>query len=294
MTRGLGRVVAVGTLLAACGQGASSPTVRPLTADPLQYRDDIATGQMQLQLTNHLEEQLQVAGVQFLWEGFDSELRTLDTLIGVGQRIDLPVSVRAPRCRIEGTTVLAPPPTDSARVVLTLADGTTRTAEVTDADGTAIAIHHAGCERRMIESQVVIGFDDVRRDEIDGRPMTVAELTLDRVAATSTVRVVAAGNTIPFTLRFPDLPAASPVLMELPSGREQSSARVRFSEGRCDAHAVAETKQPFRFVLQLDLGDGVDHSYVVQPDPAVQPEMLATVADGCAALDADGTLTSDG
>jgi hypothetical protein len=33
---------------------------------------------------------------------------------------------------------------------------------------------------------------------------------------------------------------------------------------------------------------------VVQPDPAVQPEMLATVADGCAALDADGTLTSDG
>jgi hypothetical protein len=82
--------------------------------------------------------------------------------------------------------------------------------------------------------------------------------------------------------------------MELPSGREHSSARVRFSEGRCDAHAVAETKQPFRFVLQLDLGDGVDHSYVVQPDPAVQPEMLATVADGCAALDADGALTSDG
>ncbi len=294
MARGSARVVAVGMLLTACSGGASSVTTQQLTAEPLQYRDDIAINQMQLQVTNGLDEQLQLTGVQFLWEGFDSELEAFDILIGVGQRIDLPVAVLAPRCRIEGTTVLASPPMDSARVVLTLADGSTRTAEVTDADGTATAIHRAGCERRMIESQVAIGFDDVRRSEVDGRPMTVAELRLDRAAATTTVRVVTAGNTIPFTLRFPDVPVASPALVEMPAASEYSSERVQFTEGRCDAHAVAESKQPFRFVLHLDLGDGVDRSYVVQPDQAVQPEMLATVAEGCAALGTDGTFAPGG
>ena len=285
--------MAAGLFLAGCGQGKSSPAVQPLTVEPLQYRDDIAIDQMQLQLTNGLDEQLPLAAIQFLWEGFDSELRSYDTLIGVGQRVDLPVSVLAPRCAIEGTTVGEPPSTDSARVVLTLVDGSTRTAAVTDADGTAAAIHRAACERRMIESQVFIGFDDVRRGEVDGRPMTVAELRLERAATTSTVRVLTAGNTIPFTLRFPDAPVTSPALLELPAGAEHASVPVQFAEGRCDAHAVAEAKQPFRFVLHLDLGDGVDRPYVVQPDLAVQPEMLATVAEGCAALDLAGTLAPD-
>ncbi len=293
MARGIGRLAVAGMLLAACGHGASPPAQQPLTAELVQYRDDILIDQMQLQLTNGLDEQLPLVGVQFVWEGFDSEFRAHEILVGAGQRVDLPVSVLAPRCRIDGTSIEMPPAADGARVVLTLADGSTRAAEVTDSDGTAAAIHRAGCERRMIESQVLIGFSDIRRDMVDGRPMTVAELRLDRVDSTSTVRVVTAANTIPFTLRFPDVPEAATAFVELPAGSEHSSARVQFTEGRCDAHAVAETKQPFRFVLQLDLGDGVDRSYVAQPDQDVQPDMLATVAEGCAALGADGTLSPD-
>jgi len=169
-----------------------------------------------------------------------------------------------------------------------LADGSTRTAAVIDDDATLATIHALACQRQMITQQVTIAFVDVRRTELDGRPITIARLQVQHAAALGMVRVLSASGTIPFTLQFPEVRDGAAALLELPAGTPSASTALRFTEGRCDAHAFAEAKQPFRFVLLADVGDGMPRPYVVEPDPALQPEMLSTAAQGCAALGETG------
>ncbi|MEQ1700235.1 MAG: hypothetical protein ABMA25_08995, partial [Ilumatobacteraceae bacterium] len=204
-----------------------------------------------------------------------------------------PVLLTPPMCTIDGTDVAPPPPLTDAAVVLTLQDGTTRTAEVVDGNGILAAIHATGCQEQMIVQQAPISFTDLRVETIDDRPITVGVLRVQRGSADRPVSVLTAGGTIPFNLVFPAAPADGP-LVTLAAGVAVVDLEVHFAEGRCDAHAVAEAKQPFRFVLQLDLGDGVTRPLVVQPDPSLHAQMLATVAAGCAALGLDGTLQPEG
>ncbi len=288
VVRGLAAVLVIASCASAAPTAATVPA-NPLIAEPLQYRDDIAVDRLQLQLTNGLDQPLAVRAIHFVWAGFSSPITPKQLTIGAGQRVDLPVQMNVANCTIAGTTVAPAPPTTAASVVLTLSDGTTRTAAVTDTDATLVGIHTAGCERQMILQQATIELANLHRETIDGRPITVGLLRIERGLAGDTVSLVSAGGTIPFNLRFPDAPDASPLVV---LARDQIAIEltVQFIEGRCDAHAVAEAKQPFRFVVQLDLGDGVIRPLVVEPDAMLRPQMLATVAEGCAALGLDGTL----
>ena len=286
--RGLAAVL----VLASCGSAASTAATvpaNPLVAEPLQYRDDIAADRLQLQLTNGLDEPLPVIAIQFVWAGFSSPITPKQLTIGAGQRVDLPVQMNVADCTIAGTTVLPAPPTTDASVVLTLSDGTTRTAAVADADATLVGIHTADCERQMILQQATIEFVSLHRETIDGRPITAGVLRIERGFASDAVSLVSAGRTIPFNLQFPTALSDGPLVV-LDSDQSSVELTVHFIEGRCDAHAVAEAKQPFRFVVQLDLGDGVIRPLVVEPDATLRPQMLATVAEGCAALGLDGAL----
>ena len=56
---------------------------------------------------------------------------------------------------------------------------------------------------------------------------------------------------------------------------------IRFTESRCDPHALAEVKQPHKFVAQVDLGDGVLQPFVVVPDQADWIPMRRTADEAC-------------
>ncbi len=277
--------------LVACAPTTSTPN--PLTVDPLQYRDDVSANRLQLQVTNGLDEQLPLAGVQLQWVGLSSPETALDAVVGVGQRVDLPVELGVARCQIDGTAIGRPPATDDAAVVFTLTDGTTRSADVVDADGTLEALFTSDCRSAMVAEQITLEFVDVQQSRLDDRPVSTATLQLSRRAAVGRVTVVSTGNTIPFTLAFPGHAAAEP-LVALTTDSSSSEVPVQFLEGRCDAHAVAESKQSFRFAMQVRLGEELVVPYVVEPPKSVQLEMLATVAAGCAALGLDGTLQPGG
>ncbi|HQZ33003.1 MAG TPA: hypothetical protein PK020_01195 [Ilumatobacteraceae bacterium] len=291
MLRGAARFLLPIATLVACASTASTPN--PLVVDPLQYRDDISVDRLQLQVTNGLTEQLSLAAVQLRWDGFDSNEATIDAVIGVGQRVDLPVDLAAPHCKIDGRTVGAAPSTDDAEVVFTLADGAIRTADVVDPDGTLDAIFTATCRSAMVAEQITLEFTDVQQSTLDGRAVSIATLRLARRAATGAVTVLSSGNTIPFMLTVPGRAPDAP-LVSLAADASVSQAPVQFLEGRCDAHAVAESKQSFRFVMQVRLGDDLVVPFVVEPPTSVQLGMLATAAAGCAALGLDGTLQPDG
>lgn len=283
-------------VLAACGGTSTSSSTtltvgtgaEALTVRPLQYRDDIVANRVQLQVTNGLSRQLPLASVQLRWSAMSSELTESDAVIGAGQRVDLPVGLGPPSCQIDGTAIGASPTTDAATVVFTLTDGSTEVAAVLDADGTLGDLHAEACEREMIAQQISLEFAGFARRAVDGRDVTVAVLQMRRLAAQGDVEVLSSGNTIPFNLLIGDDNA--PPLLTLPAGADEAEVPVQFLEARCDAHAVAEAKQPFRFVMQVRLGDEPPRSYVVEPPPEMHAEMLATAAAGCAVLGEDGSL----
>lgn len=264
-----------------------------LTVDPGQYRDDVVTDRLQLRVTNRSGSLIELSGVQLMWAGLTTAPAAHTLMIGDGQRVDLPVPVGTAVCSIDGMATGAAPSINDARAVLTLADGSTQVAVVDDADGTLTNLFDAACQRQMIAEQITVEFTDVDVIDIDGRPVSVADLTLRRRRAAGTIAVRSAGGTIPFRLHFPNVVAGDPIL-RLAAGDDRASVGAQFLEGRCDAHAVAEAKQPFRFVLQIDLGDGISRPFVVEPDPSHHEAMLGVAAKGCEALGATGPLSGGG
>lgn len=292
------RVTLIALLLTACGGGSSTRSTtatlpaQALQVTPLQYRDDIVANRLQLQVINGLSRQLSLATVQLRWSGIDSAPTELSAVLGVGQRVDLPVALGTPRCTIDGTTISPPPPAADAQVAFTMIDGSTEVAQVTDTNGTLAALHAAGCEREMIGKQISLEFVDFALQRIDGRDVTIGVLRMRRGAANGSAQVLSSGNTIPFNLIVGS--ENSQQLLQLAAGAAVVEAPVQFLEGRCDAHAVAEAKQPFRFVMQVQLADETPRPYVVEPPAEMHAQMLATAAAGCAALDQDGAFDAGG
>lgn len=314
VTRGSLVAIVAGALLCACGGdggGASSPTTARASATagattttavtsttaapapvvpagelgvvPLQYRDDEVAGRMQLEVVNGSGETLRVTAVQFVWEGFTTEVAERENAVGAGQRVDFPVPLPAATCTGDGTASSMP---DVATAIarLTLASGEVREAKVYDTKGVAAALYLRDCERQRVAVAVTLAWTELVRVEVDGRPVTRGLLTVTRGAAGGDIAVLAVGSTITYLVVPVDEPAAGAPLLVLPEGEATVSLPMYFLEGRCDAHALAEAKQPFRFVLQLDLGDGQVHPFILEPPKEAQEAMRATVFDGCVAL----------
>jgi len=68
------------------------------------------------------------------------------------------------------------------------------------------------------------------------------------------------------------------------------SVPIHFIEGRCDAHAMSETSQPFLFQATLDLGDGVERSFAMLIPLDDQIPMRHRLEAACAVLGEGGTF----
>ncbi len=90
-------------------------------------------------------------------------------------------------------------------------------------------------------------------------------------------------NNVLFGFEAPDAPPGGPVVT-LDEGVDEASAVIRFVESRCDPHAISEASQPFKFIAQVDLGDGDVHPYILMPPVEAQIPMRQTMEAGCEAL----------
>lgn len=290
----LRRLAALVLMCAGCaGCADSHSTAQPstaLTVRSLQYRDDVVANRLQLQVTNGLEETLRVTSIRLDWDGFESAPAERTVTLTPGRTVDLPVPIGRPACSIDGTHVADLSARD-ATAVLTLDDGSTRVVIVDDVDGLLTGIHHATCVEEMVALHARVLFTDLQADAPDGHAAVVGQLRVERGTSTGDVVVHAVAGTIPFSLVAPQAPAEGPLVV-LPQGERSAATPVWFVHGRCDAHAVAETKQPFRFVATIELDDGSMHTIVVEPDESVREMMLSTVADRCRSLGLDGALDS--
>jgi hypothetical protein len=253
-----------------------------LAAMPTQNRVDPAKGQFQLKVINQTDERFTVVGVQFVWEGYTTELTERHDIVVSGQRIDLPVKFPGANCVGDGT-IATMPDVASATARLVLDDGSERIVPVFDVDHLARRLYLEDCERQMIESLVAVEWVGLHTAEFDGRPVTAGELRLTRRASSAGVSVVSVSNNVLFVFEAPDAPPGGAVVT-LAEGVDEASAPIRFVESRCDPHAISEASQPFKFIAQVDLGDGDVHPYVVTPPVEAQIPMRQTMEAACVEL----------
>jgi hypothetical protein len=260
-----------------------------LAAVPFQNRLDVAQHLFQTKLYNGTHTDLDVVSVQFVWAGLTTPVSTRANPLVAGDRLDYPVPLVAATCLGDGTAATMPDPA-TAVVRVGLRDGRVLDVPVFDTLHMARTLYLQDCERQHIAAQVGLSWADLHAGELDGRPVTEGVLRLVRLAATGTVTVGFVSNTINFTFTGPtDRPPASPgaaaaAVAVLPVGVASFDVPIRFIEGRCDVHAQSESSQPFEFVLQLDLGDGVERSYDLLPAVADQVPMRHRYEQACAIL----------
>ena len=266
-----------------------------LVAVPTQNREDPAKNQFQVQIHNGTRDRFDVAGVQFVWAGYTTPMTERDSIIVGGQVIDFPVPFPGATC-VGGGGVEDMPSVEDARVVLQLEGGGLVDVPVVDQWHLARKLYLEDCERQMIESQVAIEWVDLREEQYEGRPVTAAELRLTRRAGTGTITILSVSNTIPYEFVAVDTAVGEPVAV-LPEGTDAIAVPVRFEESRCDPHALAEVKQPTKFVAQVDLGDGSPRPYIVYPPRELWTQMRLTADEACVILgevEFVGDETSDG
>ena len=285
-------------LLASCGNSAADPIdtviatttteadvplpVGVLFAVPTQNREDPAKGQFQVQLHNDTDGRYDLTAVQFRWAGYTTPAVERTAVIVGGQTVDLPVPFPGATCVGDGT-VATMPPLDEATVLLRLADGSEVAMPVVDQFHLARRLYLEDCERQMIDAQVGIEWVDLHEEEFEGRPVTAGELRLTRRDGTGTVTVQSVSNTVPYEFVAVDTAVGEPVVV-LPDGVDEVSVPVRFLESRCDPHALAEVKQPTKFIAQIVLGDGSEHPYIIYPERSYWNVMRATADEACIIL----------
>ena len=253
-----------------------------LVAVPTQNREDPAKNQFQIQIHNATPDRLDLAAVQFVWDGYTTPMTDRDSIVVGGQVIDFPVPFPGATCVGDGTRATMPN-LDEARVLLVLDSGEQLEVPVVDQWHLARKLYEEDCEKQMIESQVTIEWVGLGEAEFEGRPVTEGELRLTRRAGSGEITVLSVSDTIPFVFRAVDTAIGEPVVT-LADDAEQVSVPVRFLESRCDPHALAEIKQPTKFIAQLRLGDGSLHPYIIYPDRDYWTPMRLTADKACVAL----------
>lgn len=253
-----------------------------LVAVPTQNREDPAKNQFQIQIHNGTDQRFDLAGVQFDWAGFSTPMTERDSIIVGGQIIDLPVPFAGATCVGDGTRATMPS-VDDSRVVFLLDSGDTVDVPVVDKWHVARKLYEEDCERQMIDSLVGIEWVSLHEADFEGRPVTAGELQLTRRAGEGEITVLSVSNTIPFVFEAVETDVGDPVVT-LASDADTAAVPIRFIESRCDPHALAEIKQPTKFVAQVRLGDGSVHPYIIYPERSYWIPMRLTADKACVAL----------
>jgi len=254
-----------------------------LSAMPFQNRLDVAKNLFQVKVFNRTDEPVTVTGAQFVWPGMTTPVAERANTVAPGGRTDFPVLLVPAVCHGDGSEASMPDLT-AATVRLTLADGSQRDIPVYDVKRVAQRLYLQDCERQRIAGEVQIEWTDLHEVDVDDRPVTDGYLRLARAASTSRVTVLFVSNTINFTVEWPEIAEADDARAVLEAGEQSVSVPVRFVEGRCDAHALSESSQPFQFVAIVDLGDGIERSYAVVPAAPDQIPMKQRVERACEIL----------
>jgi hypothetical protein len=242
------------------------PPVAGIEAEAVQLRTDAAVGgQVQVRVTDTGGEPFTVTSVAIDSPGFAPlPDRAVDAAYAPGQTIDLPtpfgevVCDRAAEPAAARLTVVRP---DGAGEVLRVPLAAEDLTEIhTDTCGARAALAVAGVTVTglAVDGEAATGSLVLTRTGDDDRAVTVTRLEGNVLYG--------AGADLPRTL---EEGAAS---LQLP---------VEFTMARCDPHALAEVKQPYRFLLGVRVGEDAEVPVDLPLEQAQRDVLFALVDAAC-------------
>jgi hypothetical protein len=249
----------------AASSSAALPTVRNpaepvpgMEAEAVQLRTDAAAGgRIQVRLT--ASEDFSVTSVALDSPGFEPLPPTdLTADFRAGRTIDLRTPFGEARCDVS-------PEPASARLTVIRPGGQPEAVEVPLAAEVLERIHAHECAEKSVAEQVSI---DVAGLADDGEGLA-GELRLTRGTGEGEVQVVALRRSVLMAVEI-DLP------LVMAADADDAAAPLRFTPATCDAHVLAETKQPYLFPMTVQVGDAppVDVELPVPDDLRTQLQEL--------------------
>jgi hypothetical protein len=247
-----------------------------LRASVLQLRHEEGTATVHLHLTNTGSEPVEIASVRLGGPALTSaeatpvvdEARTIQP----GQLMTAPGAYEPPRCDA---------PQQPATLTVTLADGE-ELAVPMDGDGQQLVdrLVERDCGLARIEESVRIRFlPGWRIRTVDGSRAMVGTLALDRrLDGSGALEVMGVRGSV--LLDFGLLRARQSYTMR----PDDDSARlpvVLVPAGRCDGHALGQSRQTFLLSVFVQLQGQAEQRLILSPTLAVQDRVLALVSRDC-------------
>lgn len=220
--------------------GPAVPAVPGIEAEAVRLRTDEAIGgQVQVRITDTGEEPFTVTSVALDSPGFTPvPAREASTEFTPGRTIDLPVQYGEPRC----DTAAEPA---AARLTVVRPDGSGEELRVPLAAEIMTRIHGEECAVLALLEVVSIEVVDL----VDEDEVLSGQLRLTRRAGAERVTVTRVGGSVILDVTGEELPA------EMAADDDELSTPVAFTSATCDPHALAETKKPYVFPLEVTAGD---------------------------------------
>jgi hypothetical protein len=221
--------------------GPPVPAVPGIEAEAVRLRTDEAVGgQVQVRITDTGDEPFTVTTVALDSPGFAPvPPREASTLFEPGRTIDLPVRYGEPRCDVAAEPA-------AARLTVVRSDGSSEELRVPLAAEILTRIHGEECAVLALLDVVDVRVGGLA-DEDDA---LTGELRLTRRAGDEPVTVARVGRSVILDVTAEELPA------ELPADEDELATPLVFTSATCDPHALAETKKPYVFPLEVTVGDG--------------------------------------
>jgi hypothetical protein len=246
--------------------GPTVPAVPGIEAEAVRQRTDEAIGdQVQVRITDTGDEPFTVTSVALSSPGFAPVApREETTEFTPGRVIDLPVKFGEPRC-----DVAAEPAAASLTVVRP--DGSEEDLLVPLSAEILTRIHEEECAVLAVLEVVDIHVVDLADED----EALTGSLRVTRRAGDDPVSVTRVGGSVILDVAADDLPT------EMAGDDDERSTPVTFTSATCDPHALAETKKPYVFPLEVTVGDDEPVVMDLPVDDELRTRLVALVDRVC-------------
>jgi hypothetical protein len=272
--------------------GPGEPTT--LRAAVAQFREDEVRDQIRVRLA--ATAPVRVATLRLEWAGLPELPPTAPRYrLAPGVAVDLPVPLGPAACGDPPRADAPVPPvgpTDVTAVVGVAGRGGVVVEErvpVSDPDATLARVFARACREQALAALVSAQFgprwEPSRRD---GVPVLAGSMDVQRLAATGPVAVTGIDGSVLLEV----VPVSPPPwVMDTGSGALSVPVAVT-STGRCDGHALGESKQTYVFDVLVDVAGQAGltgpQPLTVEAPAALRDPLWATMLAACAAATDDG------
>lgn len=254
-----------------------------LAASIRQFREDEVAGVLQIELVRSRDpgDPAPVRSVQLIWPGLAPQPPTLrEVAVAPGQRVDVPTPLGEPVCDTTDAPSYA-----SGAVVLTIArpgldDRSLTVPLLADAQPALDNVWTKGCVRKRLLERVALRYDPWGRTDDGGVPAGRSTLVVTRRTAVGPVRVTGVDGSVLLVVRPADPLGSDGV--ELPVGTDEVRIPLLVTgSGRCDGHALGDSKRTYVFQVQVQLDDDEPVGVDVTVPEADRPLLNQVIVDTC-------------